>query len=553
MIRDKAGTKQRTQALAFKFAAVMFFVLCGCASAGEENPAPETGKVVQARPNFDNKDTLTVVFSKGKVELDFRKSFMSSEAQLFTAVYEGLFSYNPVSMEPVPAVAESFEISGDDRQWTFSIRENAKFWNGDAVTSDDFRASWLSLLSDPAAPYSSLFDIIEGAKEYRNGRADADAVGISAPDPQTLVVKLIEPASFFPSMLCHHSFSPIHASMIDKNDWSLSPPVSNGPFRITGISPDEITMEKNEEYWDASSVSLSAIIAKFTTDDEASRLWNSGEAKWISGGVDIDALTDRSGINVHAIFGTHFYFIRSSEAPLDDYRVRRALAIVLPWEEIRAGQFLPAKTLIYPLPGYPEIDGLESGNPQEAKQLLADAGFPGGQGMPQIVFRIPPSQEASRIVSLMASAWDTVLGVSSRVEVVPYEEYMDSLDLDGYHIGSSTWIGDFPDPYSFLKMWMSDSNLNTAGLFDEDFEKLMEDSMAQDGEQRWETLARAEQLLLDRGSVLPVSFTPALNIIDTLALEGWFPNALGVHPFKYMSYRPLRPLPNVALAELGKR
>jgi len=506
----------------------------------------------ETRPRVKNRDELTVTFSNDEVELDFRKSYLASEAQLYTAIYEGLFSYHPITLEPVPALAEKWELSSDKKQWTFTIRENAKYSNGDPVTAGDFRAAWLSVLSpERDAPYSSLYDIIEGAKDYRSGAIkDENKVGIIASGPRTLIVKLNAPASFFPSMLCHHSFSPIHPSMLDVDYWMDSPPVTNGPFKITEIDVDQIVFEKTDYYWDAEDVSLNKIIAKFPeTGEDASRMWNSGEARWVSGDFDDKSLTDRSGIQVNPMFATHYYYIRSGEKPWTDYRLRRALVLVLPWDEIRAGHYNPAKTLIYPLPGYPKIDGLPETNADEAARLLAEAGFPGGEGLPEIVLRITPSPEAARITGLMASAWKEQLGIPVSVEVYPYSRYFQSLKTGGYTVGSSTWIGDFADPYTFLQMWRRDSNLNDYGYNDDDYEALMEKSMLEEGEARYKILAEAEQLILDRGSVLPIYFSPAINIVDMGELEGWFPNALDIHPFKYFSFKEFRPLPGVVLGK----
>ena len=519
--------------------------------AGQDRPFAET------RPRAAIRDELTVTFTKNDLELDFRKSYLASEAQLFTALYEGLFSYHPFTMEPVPAVAENWELSEDKKQWTFTIRRNAKYWNGDSITAEDFRAAWISLLAPGRnSPYSSLFDVIEGAREYRTGLEKNPAkVGVSVQGENTLIVKLSSPASFFPAMLCHHSFSPIHPSMLNRKNWSPSnaaawePPVSNGPFRITAMDADAITLLKSEPYWDARQVALNKITIKYTeSGDEAASLWNSGEARWISGDVNLDALTDRSGIQVNAMFATHYYFIRSAEKPWNDHRVRRALSLVLPWDEIRRGHFLPAKTLIYPLPGYPAIEGLAAAKTDEAARLLAEAGFPGGAGLPELVMRLTPSQEAARIGSLMANAWKKHLGVPVRVEVVPYHQYFQALKNGGYGVGFSTWIGDFADPYTFLQMWRRDSNLNDAHYNDDEYEKLLERSMLEEGDTRWATLAEAEKLLLERGSVLPISYSPAINVVDTSEIEGWFPNALDIHPFKYFAFKAFRPLPGVVLA-----
>jgi len=539
------------------FCAVIF---SGCASVKSAPQQAETGpsdhlskpEFAESRPHVEARDELTVTFSKGETELDFRKSYLASEAQLYTAIYEGLFSYHPFTMEPIPAAAEKWELSEDKKQWTFTIRQEAKFWNGDPVRAEDFRAAWLSILSPQRdAPYSSLFDIIEGAKEYRTGITHNDEkVGIIASGPKTLVVKLNAPAFFFPSMLCHHSFSPIHPSMINNEDWSKKPPLSNGPFYITEMNENKIVLAKANAYWDAPGVSLKKITLKYTeSGDEASSLWNSGEARWISGDVNFETLTDRSGIQVNAMFATHYYFIRSGEKPWNDYRIRRALVLALPWDEIRAGHFLPAKTLIYPLPGYPQVEGLSDTDIEEAAALLAEAGFPRGNGLPDLVIRITPSSEAARIGGLMASTWKEKLGVPVRVEVVPYNRYFQMLKNNDYTVGFSTWIGDFADPYTFLQMWRKDSNLNDAHHHDEDYETLIEKSMLEEGQTRWATLADAEKLLLERGSVLPISYSPAINIVDIGELGGWFPNALDIHPFKHLTFRAFRPLPGVVMAK----
>jgi len=534
---------------------VLFFF--GCKSSPIKEDAPQkqdehdSQDFAAARPPVTARDELTVVFDTHDIELDFRKSYLASEAQLFTGIYEGLFTYHPLTLEPVMAAAEKWDLSEDKKQWTFTLRKNMRFWNGDPVRAQDFRAAWISLLEPKReSPYSSLFDIIEGARDYRNGGLkDPEKIGISAPDDRTLVVKLNSPASFFPAMLCHHSFSPIHPSMINSNDWSKKPPVSNGPFRVDSINKDSIVLLRNEQYWDVRRVALKKIIIKYAdTAEDASHMWNSGESRWIAGGVSIEALTDRSGIQLNVMFATHYYFIRSDEKPWNDYRIRRAMTLVLPWDEIRGGHYLPAKTLIFPITGYPEVEGITVTDYEEAEKLMAEAGYAGGAGVPELVIRLTPSLDAANIGGIMAAAWKEKLGLKVRVEVIPYDRYFQSMKESGYIIGSSTWIGDFADPYTFLQMWRRDSNLNDAHYSDDDYEALIEKSMMEEGDKRLATLADAEKLLLERGTVLPISYSPALNIVDTNELDGWYPNALDIHPFKFISFKTFRTLPGVVMA-----
>jgi len=547
--------KKSLKKIVFSF---IVLLLTACQSQQIQKPKEKgSNEFAEMRPDNRNMEELTVAFTSQEMELDFRKSYYAGEAQVFTALYEGLFSYHPLSLEPVPALAERWSLSEDKTQWTFTLRRNARFSNGDPVRAEDFRAAWLSLIEpNKDSPYSSFFDVIEGAREYRNGTLkDKDKVGIKAVDQRTLVIKLGSPASFFPAMLCHHSFSPIHPSMLNKTEWSpykagknWTPPVSNGPYQIVSMDKKSIVMQKSEQYWDSNRVALKKVIVKFTeTGDQAAQLWNSGEARWISGDVNTEALTDRSGIQVNVMFATHYYFIRSAEKPWNDYRIRRAMILVLPWDEIRGSYFLPAETLIFPISGYPDVQGISETNYEEAQQLMNEAGYKSGAGMPALVIRITPSRDAERVGSIMANAWKEKLGMNVRVEVIPFGKYFETMKENGYTVGSTTWIGDFADPYAFLQMFRRDSNLNDARLDDADYEALIEQSMVEEGKTRLETLAKAEKLLLDRGVVLPIFFSPALNIVDKGELDGWYPNALDIHPFKYMAFKAFRPLPGVAL------
>jgi peptide/nickel transport system substrate-binding protein/oligopeptide transport system substrate-binding protein len=551
---------------------IAILTLASCSTLGGSNKSAENTKVAEekkltvpdtkqpgsedtakGRPDPTVRDQLTVAFSSGPLELDPRKSYSADEAQIFTALYEGLFSYNPLTLAPMPAVASKWKLSEDKKTWTFTIRDTARYWNGDPVVAGDFKASWLSLLEvQRKSPYSSLFDIIVGAKDFRMGlEKDPQKVGIEAPDDHTLVVKLVSPAAYFPSMLCHHSFGPMHPSMIGQNNWSDRPPISNGPFYVVERQKDRLVLAKNELYWDAERVNFKKITILFAENAKAAAsMWDSGEARWVAGDVDLDSLRDKSGIVVNPMFATYYFYIKSSTVPWNDKRVREALSISLPWDEIRKGYYLPAASLIFPIPGYPKIEGLTKTDVDRARQLLSDAGYARGINLPELVIRITPSQEAARIANLMALAWKEKLGISVKIDTVSYESYYESLKGNDYVVGSTTWIGDFADPYTFLQMWQRDSNLNDAGYNDPEYEGLIQKSMAQEGEERLKTLSDAEKILLDGGPVLPISYTPALNLIDENEIDGWYPNAMDIHPFKYLVYAAYRPLPGVAQAPI---
>ncbi len=518
-----------------------------------ETPPAETPDVpyVTAQPDRPL-DTLTMTLSSDGVQLDFRKAWYAGDGQVFTGLLEGLFTYHPLTMRPVMGVISAYSLSEDKKEWTFTIRENAKFSNGDPVRAEDFCSSWFSLLRTPNSPYASFFDIIVGAKDFRTGKTtDPASVGVKA-DKGKLIVTLNSPAAFFPSMLCHYAFGVSHPdtiAMFDSGNFDVKRFIGNGPFKLAESDDTHVTLEKNAHYWDAGNVGLNTIIIKYINDpDEATALWNSGEARWLGGDVDIDALSDRAGIQLNPMFGTHYYYIRSFEAPWNDERVRKALSIALPWDEIRKNYLLPAETLILPLQNYPEVKGRSAAAPAEAAQLLADAGYPEGKGLPELVIKIGSYSEAVRVAGIMAEAWGK-LGVPVQVKEVDARTYSnsDSLKANDYHVGYMSWIGDFADPYSFLVLFETDSSLNDAEYHNPEFDALIQKSMTEEGDGRMKTVAQAEQMLIDQGVVLPMYHIPALNIVDMDELAGWYPNMLDVHPFKYLYFARIKPLPGVAM------
>jgi peptide/nickel transport system substrate-binding protein/oligopeptide transport system substrate-binding protein len=226
--------------------------------------------------------------------------------------------------------------------------------------------------------------------------------------------------------------------------------------------------------------------------------------------------------------------------------VRRALALLIPWKEVRSTnfQFLPAKTLVPPIPRYPAPESITGNNKEEALALLAESGFPEGKGLPVVIFKIPEGAEPRRLASVMAAAWKEV-GIESELKTYPFLRYLESLKSSDYTLGTMTWIADFADPLAFLQMWTSASNLNDGKYSDSAYDNLIRKSMGQSGEDRYKTLSEAESLLLRTGQVLPVGHSAAINLIDLQFIDGWYQNPLDIHPFKYLAFAPYKPLKGV--------
>ena len=499
---------------------------------------------------------LVVAVSSRDIELHPHHSIYAQEAQILSGIYEGLFTYNPATLEPVRAAARTYNRSRDGKTYTFYLRDSARWSNGDRVTATQFRDAWLRMM-DPAvkAEYASFFDIIRGAREFRAGRLkDAAMVGISVISEDVLQVTLETPAAWFTRLLCHHSFSPVHPSMLGIRDWesrAASIPW-NGAFRIRSYGTEGLIMEKNEAYWDADSVRLSGIrVVSPQTPEEASRRFNNGEIHWLAGDVDLDSVLLRAAIQINPMFATHYWFFSCRTAPWSDPSVRRALALLVPWEELRSRELylIPATSLVLPVEGYKAPEGIRKPDPGSARALLEKAGYPNGDGLPALRILLPEGEGATRIADLLAKTWNEILGLKIDVKTLPASRFYGSVRTADWDLTLNTWIGDFADPLAFLQMWTSDSSLNESGYSDPDFDRRIAESSSLEGEERLSALSEAESLLLASGTVLPVYHSLAVNIVDTELVEGWYPNPLDIHPFKYMSVGTPKALPNLVFAK----
>ncbi|TVR71564.1 MAG: peptide ABC transporter substrate-binding protein [Spirochaetaceae bacterium] len=497
-------------------------------------------------------DEFVVSFIDSGIQFNPIFSYTATEAQIYTAIYEGLVGYDPLTMEPVPGVAERWDISSDGRTYTFHLRRTARYWNGDSVTADDFRRTWLRLIDPEAdAAYNFLFDIIKGVREYRTGaNPDPQSVGLRAPDPHTFEVELRTRASHFVRILAHHAFVPVHSSVRDVRDWSgLREIPGNGPYRIVERGEGVILLERNRHYWDARNVSIPRMrFLLFADDDETvTRRFNDGEIDWVTGGMSLMEVDNPRHIVVNPLFATTYYFMRSDREPFSDPRVRRALALLVPWETVRDPeiQFIPSSVLVPSIPYYPPMEGITTRDRDEALALLEEAGYRQGVRIPTITIHIPRGTESTRVAEIMKKAWEEALHVSVDIVSTPYPDYFESLRDSDFTVGTVSWIGDFADPLTFLQMWISDSNVNDAGFSDSRYDDLLDEAMGQAGITRYETLARAEEILLQTGTVMPVSHSPAINLIDLQGVDGWYPNPLDMHPVKYLKFTDRAPAPGV--------
>ena len=495
---------------------------------------------------------FTMSLLPSTVELNPLYSYSSLEGQIYSALYEGLVSYDPQTLSPVPGMAERWEILDEGRLYRFHIRPEARYWNGDRVLSTHFKDTWLKMLElGDEAPFGFLLDPVINASLYRQGEIqDPQRVGITAPEDDILEIRLEYPTSHFLSILAHQSLVVIHPDLLHIKSWNhLDSPLGNGPYYILQKNADRIELGRNEEYWDSDHSEFARIVLIFSEDStEMTRRFNSGEIQWIYSGFDSSELKVPNSLQINPQFSTSYYFFSAARPPYDDERIRRALLMLLPLNEIRSEDvhFFPSSVLIPQIPGYPEVSGIQEPDRIAALELLKSAGYPDGQGLPVIQVTLSNNSESRRVGEIMKNSWEEILNVSVELSYKDYYEYQNTLKSESFTIGSLSWIGDYADPMTFLQLWSGDSTLNLANYVDPQFDELLRDSNGLIGLIRYESLAKAEDYLLNSAILLPVSHSPSLHVVNLEVIGGWYATALDVHPVKYLYQKKLVPPANIA-------
>ena len=493
-----------------------------------EEGSDEKADLAEQRP-------LTILMAQQPLNLDIHTSTYSSEAQILDSLYDGLFSYDPKTLDPLPAIAESYKISRDKKRWTFTLRDDVTFSDGDKITAYTVRESWLSLLRTPGAPYASMLDCIKGAADYRNGLVSEKDVGITARNDKTLVITLLNPTAHLAKLLCHHAFAVCKV----KDSGMTDTTVFSGAFTIQNQTENSLTLIKNERYWDAKNVRLPQITIQQSNElKDNSWKFNDGSADWISGMMDTNALLNKNTIRISAIFGTEYLFFSCKNKPWNDADFRNALLTAVPWDLLRQNSLVKASTLIYPLAGYQGVNGISETSPEDALEMMQDARKK--LGIPQdeiltITFGISSTSERQKSqAELLKNAWEP-LGVELKVQTTPDDRYIDSITGWNADIFSYSWIGDFADPIAFLELFRGGSTLNPSKWQNQKFDELIQKANeSTDNGEHYKFLVQAEQILLDDGEVIPISHSISLHALNLQQVGGWYVNALDIHPYKYL-------------------
>ncbi len=469
------------------------------------------------------------------------------EHNIYMCLFEGLVTYDPETVAPIPGLAESWEVSDDGLTWTFKLRRNAKWSDGVAITANTVVESWLRFLSpELAATYAYLPGmVIKGADDYNSGAAGPEAVAIRALDDYTFQFDLVGPAPYALGMLSHYAFAVVPLHVINKYDTEWVRPeniVTNGPYTLKSYTPqDKIIFEKSETYWDKDAVNIDEIIF-YPIDDEntAINMFLQGDIDWIEQVPDarLDEMKLRDDYNINAAFITYYYEFNQTQPPFDDVRVRKAFAMTVDRQELvdrvtRGGQF-PAFGLTPPLAKYPAVIGFDE-DVAEAKRLLAEAGYPDGAGFPATNLIYNTNEGHKRIAEYCQQKWAETLGIEITIENQEWATFVSNRQEQNFEIARAGWQGDYVDPNTFLTDLLHSASGNNDGKYNSaEFDGyLAQASLMPEGQARYDVLTKAEELAIGTDmALLPFYYYTRMNWIDTTVWGGWYTNVLDIHPFK---------------------
>jgi oligopeptide transport system substrate-binding protein len=499
-----------------------------------------------------------VVYNRGNdtdpVSLDPHKTSTIAEANLMRDLYEGLVIYD-TKAEVIPGAAESWEVSDDGLVYTFTLREDGKWSNGDPVSAEDFVFAYRRIM-DPAtaAGYANILFPIKNAAAINAGDMPKEELGAQAVDERTLEITLENPTPYFLELLTHQTGLPLHPASVEEHGDAFVQPgnlVTNGAYELVSFTPnDKIVMRKNPNFHDAENVQIDEInYIPFEDRATCLRRFEAGEVQSCSDipAEQMDYMRETLGdqVRVTPYLGTYYLPIKVKKEKLSDPRVRRAISMAIDREflaeEIWQGTMVPGYSMVpegisnYQNPvflDYKDTDILD--REDAAKELLAEAGIEPGELTIELRYN---TSENNKNTMTAVSEMLKGIGIETTIFEMEGTGYFDYLKQDGdFDIVRAGWIGDYNDPQNFLFLFESDNlGFNYPRWENAEYDALMEQAETEsDLEARGEILRQAEALLLEEMPIIPILYYSSRALVSD-KLKGWEDNIQDVHATRFMS------------------
>ncbi len=477
----------------------------------------------------------------------------ATDMNISVALFEGLTCYDEKTGGPVPGVAARWDISPDGLTYTFHLRPTATWSNGDRVTAADFAYSFQRLLS-PAlgSSYAYMLWPIKHAEAFNTGKLKKFAdVGVTVVDAATLRVTLTRPTPYLLGLAAHSTWLPVHRATIEKygkidergTAWTRPGNlVGNGPFTLTEWKPNaRLIVAKNPLYWGAATNQIARVIFYPTEKSDVEEVTFRAGQLHVSYSVPPSKIAsyrqqspDR--LRLDPLLGVTYINFNTTKPPLNNPSVRRALAFALERaaisQRVFSGSQAPAHTLVPPnCNGYTG----PAGQPDDfaaARRLLAEAGFPGGKGLPVMSIQVLNDDKLPRTAEAIQAMWLRELGVKVTIDPFEQKTWIQNQQTLTHTIALMGWTADFPDPITFLDIFKSGGGNNWTGWKSKDYDALLEQAAGTaDPAARFALLQKAETLLLAEAPIAPLVFGARTYTIHP-AVRNWEPAPLGIHRYQ---------------------
>ncbi len=472
-----------------------------------------------------------------------------------TYALDPLVTYTPDGLFKA-ATAEKWEVSKDLLTYTFWIRDDAKWSDGSNVTSMDYKNTMMrALLPENGAWYVDFLFPIKGASAAFNGSASLEDVASDASNPKVLKITLEKPCAYFLDMFANvPTFMPSNCKYAKNEDkaWDMDPAknLGNGPWYMAERKPGEyILYKKNPYYYDAANVNLLSIKMRFMDDEQAkSAAYQTGELTILTGAPSsiAERYQGKPDLRFSEVPQTNYIMMNPNIAPFDNPKVRKAFALALKRKDISTVvgiSCVPSTTFVGRF-YHSKVDGTPWGelqgdlldeNLEEAKKLLAEAGYPDGQGLPKITYTYPSMNYEADVAQVLQQQWK-LLGADVELQALENEVYVAQRRQKKDQMIRMQWYADYNDPTTWLMMYVTGNSLNDINWNCKKYDDLMAESdLELDAAKRQAMLLEAEKIAVSEETVIVPLFTNNNTNLYPPELTGFYNDVIG-----YANYTGMR-------------
>ncbi|KLI53014.1 peptide ABC transporter substrate-binding protein [Brachyspira hyodysenteriae] len=471
--------------------------------------------------------------------------------------FEGLLEKD-MNGKLIPGVAESWEISEDGLTYTFKLRTNSKWTDGKTVVAGDFVYSWQRVV-DPAtgSQYGYQHDPVKNAKAITAGDMPKESLGIKAIDDYTLEVQLEAPTAYFLELLTFPTFYPLRKDIIEQygDEWTLNADtyIGNGAFKLIERNRDEsLVMVKNTNYWNIEDIVPDKITFVLMENETASVAGVKAGSLHFARSFprqDIKTLQNEGLIVIKPRISSYYYCLNLTNEILKDVRVRRALSLAIDRnyivEQITRGGEKPAGALVpFGISDY-EGDFRENGgeyiditkdgyvkNVEEAKKLMAEAGYPNGEGFPVMEFKADPGLHV-KIFEAVQQMWKENLGIDVTLTQEEWAVFLQTRYDRNITMARGAWNGDFDDPVNFMALCLSYSPNNYSVYSNKAYDDMINEVMLSgDQKFRMQTMHKAEEMLMREEAIIPIYYYTEPLLVSPKLKDVYY-DSLGFHKFHH--------------------